>query len=64
MRNESVMDAIIALRLAAVCERLKKSKRNLLSIGTECGFRNADYLKRLFKKRFGLSMRDYRRQAR
>ena len=60
LRNESVMDAVIALRLAAVCERLKKSKRSLLSIGTECGFRNADYLKRLFKSRFGMSMREYR----
>ena len=60
LRNESVMDAILAVRLAAVRERLEKTNRKLLSIGAECGFGNPDYLKRLFKKRFGMSMREWR----
>lgn len=60
IRNESVMDSILAVRLAAVCERLKRSKRKIRDIGAECGFRNADYLKRLFRKKFGVSMREYR----
>ena len=57
------MDAILNLRLEAVKRHLLTTNRSILAIGTDCGFGNADYLKRLFKKRFGLSMRAYRRQA-
>ena len=60
LRNESVMDAILALRLDAVKRLLETTDRKLLAIGAECGFRNPDYLKRLFKSRFGMSMRAWR----
>ena len=64
VRKESVMDAILNVRLEAVKRGLATTNRSILALGTDCGFGNADYLKRLFKKRFGLSMRDYRRQVR
>lgn len=60
LRNESVMDGILGIRLAAVRDRIEKTDRKFLTIGAECGFRNPDYLKRLFKSRFGMSMREYR----
>ena len=60
LRNESVMDAILSIRLAAVKERVEKTERKFIAIGAECGFRNPDYLKRLFSKRFGMSMRAWR----
>jgi len=60
LRNESVMDAILGIRLAAVRDRIEKTDRKFLTIGAECGFRNPDYLKRLFRKRFGMSMRTWR----
>lgn len=60
LRNESVMDAILGIRLAAVRDRIEKTDRKFLTIGAECGFRNPDYLKRLFRKRFGMSMRAWR----
>ena len=60
LRNESVMDAILAIRLAAVRERVEKTDRKFVSIGAECGFRNPDYLKRLFRRQFGMSMRQWR----
>lgn len=60
LRNESVMDAILSIRLAAVKERVEKTDRKFIAIGAECGFRNPDYLKRLFRKRFGMSMRAWR----
>ena len=60
LRNESVMDAILSIRLAAVKERVEKTDRKFIAIGAECGFRNPDYLKRLFRKRFGMSMRTWR----
>ncbi len=64
LRNESVMDAILGIRLAAVRERIEKTDKKFLTIGAECGFRNPDYLKRLFRKRFGMSMREWRDSAR
>ena len=60
LRNESVLDAILGIRLAAVRDRIEKTDRKFLTIGAECGFRNPDYLKRLFRKRFGMSMRTWR----
>lgn len=60
LRNESVMDAILGIRLAAVRDCIEKTDRKFLTIGAECGFRNPDYLKRLFRKRFGMSMRTWR----
>ena len=63
LRNGSVMDAILAIRLAAVRERIEKTDRKFIAIGAECGFRNPDYLKRLFRKRFGMSMREWRAAA-
>ena len=63
LRNESVMDAILSIRLAAVKERVEKTDRKFIAIGAECGFRNPDYLKRLFRKRFGMSMREWRAAA-
>ena len=60
LRNESVMDAILSIRLAAVKDRVEKTDRKFIAIGAECGFRNPDYLKRLFSKRFGMSMRAWR----
>jgi transcriptional regulator GlxA family with amidase domain len=58
------MDAILGIRLAAVRERIEKTDKKFLAIGAECGFRNPDYLKRLFRKRFGMSMREWRDSAR
>ena len=49
-------------RLAEVCRQLEKTNHTILQIGRDCGFNDPDHLKRLFKKRFGTSMRQYRRQ--
>jgi LacI family transcriptional regulator len=63
VRGECVMDAILATRLNAVRHALKTTDRKILAIGRECGFGNPDYLKRLFKKRFGVSMQEWRLTA-
>ena len=64
LRNESVMDAILSVRLTAVKRLLETTDRKLLDIGASCGFRSQDYLKRLFKSRFGMSMREWRAAVR
>ena len=60
IRRQSVMDAVIDARLSAVRHQLASTKRTILSIGEACGFRNAEYLKRLFRRRFGVSMSEFR----
>ena len=60
VRSESVMNAILATRLAEVKRLLETTTRKLQDIGESCGFRSQDYLKRLFKSRFGCTMREWR----
>ena len=62
IRGESVMSTIIGIRLAAVRTRLETTSEKISAIGAACGFRSADYLKRIFKSRFGMSMREWRRR--
>ena len=43
--------------------RGRKARPELLTIAPRCGFNNGTYLKNLFKKRLGLSMREFRARA-
>ncbi len=56
----SVNAAIRERQLEEVCDRLARTKGSIARIGEDCGFGNANYLKELFKKRFGVSMRAWR----
>ena len=58
----SLQKAIIEKRLKEVCRLLSSSTLTISEIAVRCGYRDANYLKNLFKKRFGMSMRDYRAQ--
>ncbi len=58
--GKSVLEDILDVRLAEVRRQLVKTNHTILQIGKNCGFNDPDNLKRLFKKRFGMSMRDYR----
>ena len=42
--------------------KLRTSKMTIASIVRASGFNNQDHAKRLFRKIYGMSMRDYRRQ--
>ena len=59
-RGETVSDAITTARLTEVKRRLRKTNQSIRSITKECGFANPNHLKNLFKRHFGISMRDYR----
>jgi len=56
----SVSTAIREQQLAAVCNRLTTTEDPIDRITELCGFSNVNYLKSLFKQRFGTTMRDYR----
>jgi transcriptional regulator GlxA family with amidase domain len=50
------------IRLKAVKNLLRTSSANIRAIARQCGFKNSDSLRNLFRKRFGISVRDYRRK--
>lgn len=56
--NEDILD----VRLAEVCRQLEKTNHTILQIGRDCGFNDPDHLKRIFKKRYGVSMRERRKK--
>ena len=60
----SVAAAIRDRQLALVRHRLVHTRNSLDSIAALSGFGNANYLKTLFKRKFGLTMREYRKAAR
>ena len=58
--GKSVLAYILDVRLSEVKRLLDETDRRIWQIGHDCGFNDPDNLKRLFRKRFGLSMREYR----
>lgn len=61
LQGRSILEAITERRLDEVKRRLACTRETMDSIAASCGYSNPNYLKNLFKKRFGMSMRDYRR---
>lgn len=61
--GKSPHDYIKDLRLKKATELLKESNLSLLEISLEVGFQNQGTLSRLFKKRFGVTPRAYRRSS-
>jgi LacI family transcriptional regulator len=59
----SLQKAIIEKRLKEVCRLLADSTLTISEIAVRCGYRDANYLKNLFKKRTGMSMREWRAQS-
>jgi YesN/AraC family two-component response regulator len=43
-------------------ERLRRSKDSVLEISANAGFRNVTYFNRMFKRRYGISPTQYRRE--
>ena len=60
IRNASVNATIRDLQLANVKERLRRTNDPIDRVAELCGFSNANYLKTLFKRSFGMTMREYR----
>lgn len=58
----TVGELIMRRRLSVLSALLRKSKRPICRLVEECGFGNAKYAKAVFKKRLGMTMREYRRQ--
>ena len=60
LQHQPVYDAILQKRLDAVKSLLRNTAEPIDSIAEKCGWPTPASLKKLFKQRFGMSMRDYR----
>jgi LacI family transcriptional regulator len=58
--GHSVLGEIQARRLERLRILLRETTRPISEIGERCGYRTEAYLKRLFRKTYGITMRDYR----
>ena len=64
LQGESVYEAMLRVRLEEVKRRLLQTDDPISAITAACGWDNPAPPKVLFKRRFGVSMRDYRLRAR
>lgn len=62
--GETINEMIIRYRLDAVKKLLATTDRSIAKISASCGYTDLVYLKILFKRRFGVSMRDWRKANR
>ena len=60
IKGISPRDAIINRRLDALRKLLKTSDDSIAAICRKCGFGSDNHPKKLFRQRFGMTMRDYR----
>lgn len=62
--GETPTELVNRLRLEQAARRLLLSGENITTIAYDCGFETLSYFSSLFKKRFGLTPRDYRKTHR
>lgn len=60
IRGTTVSAFIAETRLSEVKRQLRKTSHSIRSISRECGFSSPNHLKNIFKRHFGISMREYR----
>lgn len=60
IEGQTIREAIESTRFARLKRKLTASSRPIAEIAAECGFRDANALAHLFKKRTGTSMRAFR----
>ena len=61
LQHTSIGGEITRIRLAEVQRLLRTTREPIDSIAAKCGYANPNYLKNLFRKRFSMSMREFRK---
>lgn len=62
LQNMTIGSAITEAQLDEVKRHLLATREPISQISASCGYRNANYLKNLFKRRFGMTMSEWRKQ--
>ncbi len=62
MTGQSFTEYLNDYRLNAAAEALRSTDETVLAVAERTGFRNLSYFNRVFKARFGLTPREYRRR--
>lgn len=63
-QHETILSAITRIRMKEIQQRLRNSKLPIVKIANSCGFPDTSYLMTLFRKKFGMTMRQWRQQSR
>lgn len=63
LQHTSIGGEITRIRLAEVQRLLRATREPIDSIAAKCGYANPNYLKNLFRKRFSMSMREFRKMS-
>lgn len=63
LQATTIGETIIQTRLDEVKHRLRTTGESIESIALACGYENPNYLKNLFRKRYAMSMREFRRRS-
>lgn len=61
LQKTSINEAVVERQLAEVCRRLIATNEPIEKITFECGWSSPNYPKRLFKRRYRMTMREFRR---
>ncbi len=56
-----VHEYLVLIRLRSAAYELLSTDQSVTQIALHCGFSDSNYFKDAFKKKFGLTPRDYRR---
>lgn len=59
--GRSIGEEILSVKLTRAKELLRSSSQSLDSIAPQCGFRANNHLRNLFKRRFGMTMSEFRK---
>ena len=63
LTGQSILSTIMKIRLDEVKRRLRDTNTPIAKVTAACGFRGENYVKKLFKSRFGVSMTEWRAQS-
>ena len=63
LQGTTIGETIISVRLEEVKRLLRGTKEPIDAIAAHCGYENPNYLKNLFKRRFAMTMREFRNRA-
>lgn len=63
LQGTTIGETIITERLTEVKRLLRETKDPIDAIAIRCGYENPNYLKNLFKRRFAMTMREFRNRS-